>query len=92
MGITYHGNGATAAARERQAHPADEARYQATLAEHRGELIKPPLCEHCGKPKKKLEKHHDDHSRADVVNFVCPDCHRIAETKKKIMKSDRDGK
>jgi hypothetical protein len=44
-----------------------------------GKLIKPALCEGCGLPKKRIEKHHPDYSKPLLIVWLCKPCHAIAD-------------
>lgn len=59
----------------------DRARAQSAAqnALRDGKLTKPALCEGCGLPKKRLEKHHHDYSRPLLVVWLCKPCHAIAD-------------
>jgi len=53
----------------------DNARYLATQAQKRGELIPKP-CEGCGNPK--VQKHHEDYWKPLDVQWLCSKCHGLA--------------
>lgn len=61
-------------------HP-DRARAQtqAARAVRAGKLTKPTLCEGCGLPKNRLEKHHPDYSKPLLIVWLCKPCHAIAD-------------
>lgn len=50
------------------------ARVKANVYQRRGKLKKPSRCEGCGK-RRKLEKHHEDYSKALNVIWLCNPCH-----------------
>lgn len=46
-----------------------------------GRIRKPSRCEKCNLklPSKKIEAHHEDHTKTFVVRFLCRPCHRMAD-------------
>jgi hypothetical protein len=84
--------GQAATARWAAAHPGAArvrtARWQATYPKARkahnaannairaGRLTRPDACERCGRPSRRLDKHHADYSRPLEVEFLCRRCHK----------------
>lgn len=55
------------------------ARYAACLAEKLGLIDRPNGCEWC-RQRRPLERHHPDHMEPLAVNWLCRDCHEIADS------------
>ena len=53
-------------------------RRQTKKAIKNGEIIRPTLCQGCGR-KKVLEAHHEDYSDHKKVQFLCQACHTLAD-------------
>jgi protein-arginine kinase activator protein McsA len=39
------------------------------------------VCESCGKPHRRLNRHHEDYSKPLEVQILCPSCHAIADAR-----------
>jgi hypothetical protein len=66
-----------AVARYRAANPeAYKAHGVVDYAVRIGRLVVPAVCEGCGQPSSRLEKHHADYSRPLEVKFLCWRCHK----------------
>lgn len=44
-----------------------------------GQLIRPESCQKCGDSSVKIEGSHDDYNKPEVVEWLCPRCHRIKD-------------
>lgn len=44
-----------------------------------GKLVRPSSCEECGDSTVKIEASHDDYSKPEEVEWLCPKCHRIKD-------------
>lgn len=62
------------AARKRPKNEKTKAREILNSAVRSGDIIKPTMCEACGK-KKKLNGHHEDYSKPLEVEWLCNACH-----------------
>ena len=51
-----------------------------------GNLIRPKLCEECGKVTKNIEAHHEDYSKKLEVKWLCFSCH--AKTRRKYPREE----
>jgi len=65
--------------RERYEQTPKRKRYRKAIREtrvaiDRGDIIKPKLCELCGK-ERRLGSHHEDYSKPLQVVWLCSDCH-----------------
>jgi len=75
-----------AVAKWKARHPeAVKAHDIAKCAVRSGRLMRPTNCEHCGKPSRKLHKHHKDYTRPLDVIFVCPHCHKAIHRQRKSL-------
>jgi len=45
------------------------------MRQRRGALAQPTCCTQCGIEKKKLDKHHEDYSKPEQVEWLCRSCH-----------------
>jgi len=69
-------------ARWRAAHPESvKAHNDANYAIESGRLVYPDVCERCGKPNLKFDKHHPDYARPLDVVFLCRHCHALLHRK-----------
>ncbi len=53
--------------------PACHARVAEAIK--RGLLIRPDLCEQCGRKSKRIRAHHDDYDKPLDVRWLCDSCH-----------------
>jgi uncharacterized Fe-S cluster-containing radical SAM superfamily protein len=60
------------------------ARYAAAVAEQVGILTRPPVCAWCHR-RQRLQRHHWDYDEPLEVTFLCPDCHRVADSMNPII-------
>ena len=66
-----------------------EAQKLAKMAIERGDIKKPLQCEDCKKFTYALQAHHKDYTKPYDVNFLCIDCHNIADKIRRQQESDR---
>jgi len=52
-------------------------------AVRRGRLLKPDKCTQCGDGRFVLHAHHEDYSRKLDVQWLCPKCHKVADTRRR---------
>ncbi len=64
-----------------------KAQTMAGNAVRDGKLIKPLLCEACGLPVKRLDKHHPDYSRPLLVMWLCKPCHALADKIRRLLEA-----
>jgi hypothetical protein len=55
-----------------------------------GRIIRPKICEICGKYTDRIMAHHTDYSQPFLVVWVCPRCHGEIHEKVHIKRSDTD--
>lgn len=56
------------------------ARIATSAAEWLGLLTRPNACEWCRTRRHRLQRHHWDYASPLLVSYLCPDCHRIADS------------
>lgn len=61
------------------------AHQKVTAAKLLGILIKPKLCELCGKDHKNIQAHHEDYSKPLEVVWLCVQCHNDVHNGKKTI-------
>ena len=65
--------------RERVYQYLDPAKHRARRATkkaiRRGTLVRPRICDACGKPHRRIEAHHRDYSKRFEIDWLCPSCH-----------------
>lgn len=59
------------------------AQIKADNALRSGKLTRRSICEYCGQPHSRLEKHHPDYSEPLLVQWLCPPCHGLTRRKVK---------
>lgn len=60
-----------------------KARKVLNEAKKKGFIVLPWFCESCGKKTTKLEAHHEDYSKPLKVQWLCRDCHVIADLQRR---------
>jgi hypothetical protein len=68
------------------------ARTAVTQALEKGEIVKPEMCEKCGRwqPREEIHGHHADYSKPLEVEWLCRDCH-IEEHKRLSTWAEEEG-
>lgn len=44
-----------------------------------GQIARPDACSKCGDDSVKIEASHDDYNQPEVIEWLCPRCHRIKD-------------
>jgi hypothetical protein len=59
-----------------------QARKIVCIALKSGRLVRPTVCEQCGKrtSKQDIHAHHPDYSKPLTIKWLCPECHRLAHS------------
>ena len=57
----------------------DQANQAVHHAIDRGDLVRPDICEHCGRSDLPIEASHTDYSRQLDVEWLCRPCHQIKD-------------
>lgn len=54
----------------------------------RKQIVRPTICESCGKWDSLIDGHHDDYSKPLDVRWLCRPCHRVADRERRALLND----